>query len=259
MWIMAGFGILMPAERPRKTIAVGDDRTLQIRARRARDLDILRAEYMKGTLGPTLHTPKFDYEYRAYCTKEAFAVAMMQMVLKLNFGGKFKPSVLDNYQDDQLYSCYNKIWSVVMRELSTEDHRQEYWHSVSPPKGKTTTSGINITKPATTVAGTAVEPYTAAYNDDDNTIATVIDADILDPYWYEDTVGDPVLDALYVELDQLRADAAEITDHTNCEHGTSSRSRSRCRRQQRSQLANRMADIYRLIDEHIDQPTPSPL
>lgn len=125
MWNMTSFGILMPATRPTDSIKVGDDRTMQIRARRAKDLDILRAQYMQKTLGPTIYTPRFDYQYRAYCTPHAYAIAMMQMILEINYG-KFKPTT-ERYADTELHDLYNRIWGVVMAELSSPKGQTQHW------------------------------------------------------------------------------------------------------------------------------------
>jgi hypothetical protein len=127
---MTSFGILMPAIRPPHTVKPGDDRTMQIRARRAKDLDILRAEYMRGDLGETRHTPDKDYEYRAYCTPHAFAIAMMRLILEIDYL-KFKPTTHKRYQDHELHGCYNTIWAAVLRELSTPKHQYEYWNNGS--------------------------------------------------------------------------------------------------------------------------------
>lgn len=125
MWIATSYGFLMPAIRPPKTVAKDDDRTLQVRARRPKDLDILRAEYMKGKLGPTVHTPKFDYEYRAYCTPEAFALAVARMIVEIDYL-KFKPTT-DRYEDNELHDMYNSMWGTILSHLSSKSHQHYYW------------------------------------------------------------------------------------------------------------------------------------
>lgn len=125
MWVFASFGLLMPSTRPTKYTPAWDDRKLQIRARRAKDLDILRAKYMSDSLGETIHTPDKDYEYRAYCTHEAWAIGLMKMSLDINYD-KFKPTA---NRDHVYHTVLNSIWSVVINGLSTKKHQQEYWHS----------------------------------------------------------------------------------------------------------------------------------
>jgi hypothetical protein len=129
MWIFAPFGVLMPAKRPEKYTPVGDLKTMQIRSRRGLDLDILRALYMQGQLGPTIHTPDKDYEYRAYCKPEDFAWAMFEMVTKIDYT-KFKPET-DNFADAKLHSFYTSVWSLYLSQISTKRHQHEYWRSES--------------------------------------------------------------------------------------------------------------------------------
>lgn len=127
MWVFTSFGLLMPAIRPPKYCPTYDDRKLQIRARRSKDLDILRAKFMPNSLGETIHTPSMDYEYRAYCTHEAWAVAMMRMSLEIDYT-KFKPTT-DRYKDSVYHSVLNRIWGVVISDLSSKKHQDDYWHS----------------------------------------------------------------------------------------------------------------------------------
>lgn len=270
MWAMTSFGILMPAIRPPHTVAFGDDRTMQIRARRARELDILRAKYMPGKLGPNLHTPDKDYEYRAYCTPEAFALAMARMVTEIDYL-KFKPTT-DRYADNDLHSCYNRIWSVVLNELSTDKHRFEYWHSQSgtvhtSSSKKPTSKGIKLTK-----AGSLVNPlddptqlgwpYTSAgYGNGTGSYSTAADRDnyLPDPSleWDEDdavaaakVTGIPEVDALYDEVDVLleaqRLDAA--IDHSQCDHASNHNARARCKRRIRRATEDRLQELWNLID-----------
>lgn len=117
MWVFATFGILMPAIRPPATVAKDDPKTLQIRSRRAKDLDILRAKYMLGTLGATIHTPQLDYEYRAYCEPQHFSEALSKMVLDIDWK-KFKPETIDKYADEDLHRFYNAVWGVMFSAFS---------------------------------------------------------------------------------------------------------------------------------------------
>lgn len=121
MWVMTSFGILMPSLRPPNTVAEGDTQTLQVRSRRRKDLEILRDEYMKDDLGPILGNedfpadhPPMDYNFRAYCTPEAFGVALTKITADIDFE-KFKPTTESKYKDAELHSVYNAIWSTVCR------------------------------------------------------------------------------------------------------------------------------------------------
>jgi hypothetical protein len=136
MWIMTSFGILMPSIRPSDTIEAGDNRVIQVRTRRRRDLDILREEYMQDTLGPTVFMKNTDYEYRAYCTREAWAVAMARMSLDIDYT-KFKPTT-ENYKDHQLHMLYNVLWGVIQEKLSTATRIASYWHLDNKKFGRKT-------------------------------------------------------------------------------------------------------------------------
>jgi len=128
MWVMTSFGILMPSLRPEGTVPEGDDRTLQIRTRRRKDLEILRKEYMGDDLGEIIAIPNTDYEYRAYCTHEAFGKALAKITMDIDFV-KFKPTTETKYKDNELHSLYNSIWATVFSQLSTPDHQDSYWTS----------------------------------------------------------------------------------------------------------------------------------
>ncbi len=225
-WIMTSFGILMPAIRPPKTVDPGDERTLQIRTRREHELTILRAQYMPRTLGPTLHTPTFDYEYRAYCTPEAFAFAMARLITEIDYT-KFKPTVKERYYDLELYDTYNSIWGVVSRHLSVWEYPVGRW------------SGAH---------------------DDWHRDATVID---LDRYTGEHTAPDLPLfddtrqstdpraqlaDTLYTEVDRLTSELDAVIDHSVCEHAATANARRRCTRRVRAERAARIDDLYAEID-----------
>lgn len=132
MWVMTSFGVLMPSLRPANTIDPGDNRVIQVRARRRQDLDILREQYMGDDLGPVVFMRNTDYEYRAYCTRAAWARAMAAMSLDIDYT-KFKPSTEDKYQDRQLHALYNQIWGVVQRHLSTYTRQRAYWAVSSRP------------------------------------------------------------------------------------------------------------------------------
>lgn len=132
MWVMTSFGILMPSLRPPKTVPLGDNRTLQVRTRREQDLDILRDEYMGDQLGPTIATPDFDYNYRAYCTPEAFGQAVYQLSLDINFE-KFKPTTM-RYGDSELHGVYNRIWTTVC-QLNDPWGAKDWEKSASAQRG----------------------------------------------------------------------------------------------------------------------------
>lgn len=112
MWIMTHFGILMPSLRPEDTYnARRDTRHIQIRARRARELDYLRENYAPF-IGETVFIGDTDYQFRAYCTHEQLAEIMGMLAREIDYV-KFKPTT-DRHGDTVLHRVYNSIWCVVL-------------------------------------------------------------------------------------------------------------------------------------------------
>lgn len=124
MWIFTPGGILMPSLRPKDTIEPGDDRSMQVRSRRAVELDRFRREYCPD-MGETLYTPDFDYEYRAYVRPFDFASAVSNAVLDIDYE-KFKPSVIERYDDHELHCVYEDVWATVYKHQS-EKYNPTYW------------------------------------------------------------------------------------------------------------------------------------
>lgn len=273
MWVMSSFGILMPAIRPPKTVARGDDRTLQIRSRRARDLDTLRAEYMKGKLGPTIHTPKMDYNVRAYCTPESFALALAQMAMEIDYL-KFKPTT-DRYEDDELHDCYNGIWSVVMNRLSPIAHQNRYWsqHGSSDwtwrpsgtgygavstaggyvsPKGQTITT-LDLSSGADTERD-RLDKWLEDADRRDNPTGRNTSADrdeYLPESWTTDDTAEPklastkVIDDLYDEIEAI-LDAERASgpiEHSKCFHANTPNAKAKCRAKHRKAVEKRVAAL----------------
>lgn len=116
MWVCTPFGILMPALRPEKTIEAGDDRKIQVRARHREYLDLFRDNYC-ADLGESINFPDQDYQWKAYCTHDALALAMARLSLEIDYV-KFKPTTfksgLPAKLADQLHSCYNSIWGTML-------------------------------------------------------------------------------------------------------------------------------------------------
>ena len=132
LWIMTPFGILMPAIRPPKTVEPGDSRMIQVRARRREYLDALRERYMQGELGPPIHTPKMDYQWRAYCTPEALAAVMSRMVLEID-SQRFKPTtegpcgLSDHKLAAELHSLYTSLWSTQLQHGDGTSSYDKAW------------------------------------------------------------------------------------------------------------------------------------
>jgi hypothetical protein len=105
--------MFMPALRPPGTFDPNKDpRVLQVRTRRAQDLNRLRQDYLPE-LGKTIKLAGTDYEYRAYCTKAQWGAALARMADDIGYV-KFK----DTARDDQLHSLYLEMWGSILRHLS---------------------------------------------------------------------------------------------------------------------------------------------
>jgi hypothetical protein len=113
MWIMTHYGILMPSLRPAKFVPPGDNRKIQLRARRRRDLDYTREHYLPQ-LGRTVYLGDgvSDYQYRAYCTHDDLALLLSRLALEIDYV-KFKPTT-DRHGDKELHALYNKLWGVIL-------------------------------------------------------------------------------------------------------------------------------------------------
>lgn len=291
MWAMTPFGILMPAIRPLHTVAAGDKRTMQIRSRRAKDLDILRARYMLGQLGKTIHTPSFDYEYRAYCVPEDFAAAMAAMVMEINYK-KFKPTTEDWYEDADLHDCYNSIWATVLRTLSDRRHKETVysrWPEERPGNSKAYSGGYSS-------GGTGWGPYTHSTIQPPEDLAhggVVLDRDDGREYYVgaaeyvfrEPVTGvavediplphslrfseasveagavdpkyapDVVIAAAWAEIDEIceRQETRGKFHHERCDHSETNKAKKACERDQVETEDRRIGELRLLIDATKDE------
>lgn len=198
MWVFTPFGILMPSLRPPHTVPADDDRLLQVRARRQKDLLILRHEYLPE-LGEVIEIPYSDYEYRAYCTHEQWAAALTQMSMDIDYV-KFKPTTEDKYHDAQLHSVYNRVWGTLFHTVSTPAHRARYMRGAQP---SVSTAQVRRSFEREIILG---DPFAVA--------------DVVPPEW----------DA---EVPTVTRRPDGKIDHSYCEHGSSNAARRRCARRNR--------------------------
>lgn len=227
MWVMTSFGILMPGLRPPHTVPAGDNRLLQVRARRRRDLEILRDEYMGDALGEVVRLPHTDYEYRAYCTHEAWAAALAAIAMDVDYV-KFKPTTESRYHDPELHGVYNRVWSLLFTALSTPRHQREYWTGAG--RGTTSRSSTRSTRTRGGRWWEDLDPTDTAGPGDG-------DCSCGQPGWMGHSsdcdygVRDPEVDAL---LDAVLSSPvlrpSGTLDHADCAHGPSNAARKRCRR-----------------------------
>ena len=116
MIVATYFGMFMPALRPPAKLN-GDTRELQVRSRRAIDLDRLRERYLPN-LGPTLSLPGTDYQFRAYCTKAEWGAALAAIAADIDYV-KFKDTPAKYLKDDALTSAYSKMWGSIFNSFPT--------------------------------------------------------------------------------------------------------------------------------------------
>jgi len=83
---------------------------LSVRARVPEDLDALRAKYAPK-LGETVLIPGRDYPARAYIQREAWAEAMVRIVLDLSY--KNYKSEVARVQGVDRAHLYGDVWSVM--------------------------------------------------------------------------------------------------------------------------------------------------
>lgn len=122
MWVMTPFGFVSVVARPPKTVELGDDRSLQIRARSKNTLMYLKRHYMPTTLGTISNTPERDYQFRAYCSKTAWADALVRMAEEIDYEN-FKDHTLNK----DVHDLSMRVWWTIFDhyEPETPDRRRK--------------------------------------------------------------------------------------------------------------------------------------
>ena len=132
MWVLTSFGAFMPALRHAKDVKDGDNRLLQIRARRVNDLVIMKRLYLPNA-SEIVRNAGTDYEARVYCTHQEWAEAMRQMSMDIDYTS-FK-NTTDRWHDNQLHRAYMSVWSTLYTILGTRRAFDiEYDYRPSPRK-----------------------------------------------------------------------------------------------------------------------------
>jgi hypothetical protein len=204
MWVMTSFGIFMPGLRPAHTIPAGDDRLLQIRARRIHDLAVLRAEYLPG-LGDIIQIEHTDYQYRAYCTHAQWADALAKLAMDIDYV-KFKDTTEKKYHDKALHNLYNILWGKILDAFPKGSVYTSY---------KTGLKHVGWSRPM----DTRWAPTTRAR----------------DSFWSGDSMTDAEIDAALADYEfdrdvpPARKPSGQL-DHSLCEHGQSKNAKRRCAR-----------------------------
>lgn len=209
MWVLTSFGVLMPALRHKRDMTPGDNRVIQVRARRRKDLNILRTEYMGDELGPTVTGGGTDYQFRAFCTREAWATALAKMAMDIDYTS-FKDTTESKYGDKPLHDAYLSVWGTLLRTLSSRTGPQ------SPYMRWTTSSQSRSLARSDARHRYDDEQEHARYaREREDDWATLFDS-----------VDTTDVDALTSGPD-MRPNGT--LDHASCDHGTSRNARRRCR------------------------------
>jgi hypothetical protein len=120
MWTLTNFGAFSTTLRDAKDVKNGDERLLQVRARRAKHLRELKNRYMPSA-GEVVRLRHRDYEFRIYCTHDDWALAVARMAQDINYGN-FKDSV----EDHDLHRAYMRVWSALYDALATNKFITHY-------------------------------------------------------------------------------------------------------------------------------------
>lgn len=117
MWLCTPGGVYMPGLIPTNHIpADHPERVLQVRTRRRVDLERLSG-YMGDTLGEILESPGMDYNFRAYCSLEAWATACYKMAMDIDYI-KFKEQSEKKFPGPDgklLHDVYTSMWGTLTR------------------------------------------------------------------------------------------------------------------------------------------------
>jgi hypothetical protein len=117
MWIMLPLGAFSVTERP--TRPPGDERNLQVRARRREWLEALREAYCPE-LGEPVHYENADYQWRCFVTPQQWAETLARIANAIDYSN-FKGATLDPrhsphspQQRQILHLAYSRCWSALL-------------------------------------------------------------------------------------------------------------------------------------------------
>ena len=138
MWLITNFGFFSVVQKP-------DDPklgTLTVRSRVLEDLESLKEQYFKQTMGEIQVNAGTDYKYRAKVPREAMAGAMSQIIMDLNYSN-FKNSVAEN-QGYKRASVYSKLWETLYKLQDSDEIESD--DSPNTSQEKQSYGGILINK-----------------------------------------------------------------------------------------------------------------
>lgn len=136
MWIMTSWGVLMPGERPKEHTPAGDNRVIQIRARRRIELERVCAFYPETGLKKEdiVYFDFTDYEFRIYATRAQFADLVSRITLDVDYV-KFKSST-EKFNEKKLHAFYNRVWGIYYDMFSTNRYLEKVAQTYRSAKKK---------------------------------------------------------------------------------------------------------------------------
>jgi len=221
------FGLFMPALRPNWATLEPGEPELQVRSRRKIDLLNLK-KFMEDAglvLGEPFRIPNTDYQWRAYCTREAWGFALLQIAQDMDYT-KFKDTPQKYHGDTKLTNAYGKIWNATLNSFptgSSYDHRSNGrrqsptpWHT--QPENRRDETVVRRGGKDWVMAGSNPEQLAALMREiDAATVPVPTDA--------------AIQEMLDIELGH--AGPTEVNghlDHTKCAHSDSANARRKCRK-----------------------------
>lgn len=238
MMIGTSFGIFYPTLRKPETIPAGDYRNVQIRARRLRDLMMLRELHMPQLTDPIMMNDA-DYQFRAYCSSTELATGLASLALEMDYTA-FKHTPEIKYGDKALLHVYEGIWGVHLRAFPTGSkfdfkptrRRQPLFRNVRPtdenPNGRVyDETVVRRGGKDWVMAGSNPEQLAALMREIDNATADVVlpsDDELRAVDAYE---------RARVSLEPLLTGPTELNghlDHSQCDHNSTPSARRKCRK-----------------------------
>jgi hypothetical protein len=158
MWLFTPIGFFSAVLDPNSKAG-----RLQIRARVRVDLDNLRSLHLPE-LSKTVELQNRDYPYRAYCTKEEWAGALVSLALAVDYSN-FKSAVTKT-QGNQRHDLYMQVWSAMNdAERKLKEPPKWSWGMGSTSTGVGFGKSKKKGKGKQLSLGTGVGPYSGARTD----------------------------------------------------------------------------------------------
>jgi hypothetical protein len=226
------FGLFMPALRPDWEMRLANgEAELQVRSRRSVDLANLR-EFMQRfdlTLQETIQLKNTDYQFRAYCTRDAWAQALAEIGVEIDYT-KFKDTPAKKHGDHRLTVAYGAIWTATLRSFPTGSVY------TSRSRGGRRIQASLFDEPASRNVETVYRTENREWR-----MKGASPADMAALMREIDAATEGVTLPTDAELNEIAADGMEVTesdreywaserlnDHSKCTHGKSKSARQRC-------------------------------